>query len=213
MAKGRQNRAGGESIIGNSDFKKGTAVSFLRDMQNGKASKPWPDMREREKQSASQPQPAFYSSVTLQSTSPVRAALPTRHAPPRNSRASQSNQTAPPNIPQLSFSLTSTRRTPHGDFSPPSPHGSLRPRVTPGARGRPALCSGAPRIVPEPDTRSQKSSATQRTPAEPSAFWDFREQRGARGSTPCRRPSRTSSEERAAPSAAPRAHGACAGPY
>ena len=53
-------------------------MSFLLGMQNAKASKSWPGMRERKNHSASQPQPAFYFSVTLQSISPFLLLLSTR---------------------------------------------------------------------------------------------------------------------------------------
>lgn len=53
-------------------------MSFLSGMQNAKASKSWPGMREWKNHSASQPQPAFYFSVTLQSISPFLALLSTR---------------------------------------------------------------------------------------------------------------------------------------
>lgn len=53
-------------------------MSFVLGMQNAKASKSWPSMREWKNHSASQPQLAFYFSVTLQSISPFLAVLSTR---------------------------------------------------------------------------------------------------------------------------------------
>lgn len=62
-------------------------MSFLSGMQNEKASKSWPGMREWKNHSASQPQPAFYFSVTLQSISPFLALLSTRDMFPHSTEA------------------------------------------------------------------------------------------------------------------------------